>query len=540
MGNYYLRLNSTYVLLYETPKYGKYHFAMNFCSSKPTKCPLKRPKWLEELYHKPQLLELDTVILAINCSAAANMYFCKDLGLRSSSRQLVLYMFLNFIWRLWATFVATFSTFFYLILQSFKKLAGCASNFWFCTVLAKIFSNTWRNTQVRCHQILYWPIFLNETGLRYQACVEYAEKAGLRRHSFWSSAAIDVFLGNLVGFTLLIHAEAVLKWFSTFAILFTDDVLRTGCVWLMGVPAGFKLNTELAAVFGIISLNAIQIWSTLWFSAADIFSYVIIRVVAMSGILLGMTIPVAMITDMIGIAAFHVYALHYLISFLYSLQIQALAALWRLFRGRKWNPLRQRLDSYEYSVEQHVVGSLLFTPLLLLLPTTSVFYIFFAIMNLTIIFSLTLIEIIISIVHDTPYSKILIWLVRSKRFPSSIWFDTIHCQSASSADGFLNESTPSCESIPQEKNMNVRKSVPLLSILRSNIFTFGQVVFPHYKNICSGVHGQTLRSAISGILTGKRITKKLCFEAPSEVPWMSISYRDYWYICYNAVVACMQ
>ncbi|KNA22989.1 hypothetical protein SOVF_028790 [Spinacia oleracea] len=529
-----------HVMIYETPEYGSHHFALNFCSSKLTNCPPKSPKWVDKLYQKHQLLDLDTVILAINCSAAANIYFRNDMDLQSSSRKVVLYMFLKFIWRLWATVVATFSTILYVVLQSFKKFTGSASNFWIFTALAKIFCNTWRNTQVKCHQILYWPIYLNETGLRCQACVEYAEKAGLRRHSFWSSAVADVFLGNLVGFTLLIHEEAVLKWFSTCAIQYTDDVLRTGCVWLMGVPAGFKLNTELAGVFGIISLNAIQIWSTIWFSATDIFANVIIKLVALSGILLGMTIPVAMITDMIAIAAFHVYTLHYLISLLYSLQIQILAALWRLFRGRKWNPLRQRLDSYEYSVEQHVVGSLLFTPLLLLLPTTSVFYIFLSIMNLTIIFSLTLVEIIISIIHDTPYSKVLLWLTRSKRFPSGIWFETIHCQSASSVDGFLSGSPPSCKSTPQDKYMILRKSRPLLSLLRSNTLTFGQVVFPHYKNICSGVHGQTLRSEISGILMGKSISTKLCSEVPPEVPWMSISYKDYWYVCYNAVFTRMQ
>lgn len=499
------------------------------------KCPPKRPKWIDELHCKPQLIDLDTVILAINCSAAANMYFYKHLGLQRSSRLSVLYMFLDIIWRLWATIVATFSTFLFIVLQLFNKLSECGSKFWMCTVLAKVFSNTWRNIQIRCHQILYWPIILNETGPRSQACVEYAEKAGLRRHSLWSSAAIDVFFGNLVGFALSIHAEFVLKWFSTFAIHLTDDVLRTGCVWLMGVPAGFKLNTELAGVFGIIALNAIQIWSTLWFSATDIFSYAI-KVTALAGIFLGITIPVAWITDMIALAAFHVYALHYLISLLYSLQIQALTALWRLFRARKWNPLRQRLDSYEYSVEQHVVGSLLFTPLLLLLPTTSIFYVFFAIMNLSIIFSLTLIEIIISIIHGTPYSKILLWLVRSKRFPSGVWFEIICCQSASTE--FLTGS--SCKSMPQDKNVNCTKSVPLISLLRSNFFTLGQVVFPHYKNICCGVHGQTLRSAISGILTGKSISTTLCPEVPPKLPWISISYRDYWYICYNAVLGGVQ
>ena len=143
-------------------------------------------------------------------------------------------------------------------------------------------------------------------------------------------------------------------------------------------------------------------------------------------------------------------------------------------RGRKWNPLRQRLDSYEYSVEQHVVGSLMFTPLLLLLPTTSVFYIFFAIVNLTIIFSLTLIEIIIYFIHSTPYSQILIWLLRSKRFPSGIWFDTIHYQSASLVDGSFTVSMPPSKSMPQGNHVNSRQSLPLLSLLCSNIFTLGE------------------------------------------------------------------
>ncbi|CAO2822260.1 unnamed protein product [Amaranthus hypochondriacus] len=461
------------------------------------------------------------------------------MGFQISSRKSLLYMFFNFIWRFWAAVVATFSTFLYTVLQLFNKLAGRGSRFWMCIVLVKTFSYTWKNIQVRCHQILYWPILLGDPDLRSQACVEYAEKARLQRHSLWTAAVIDVFLGNLVGFALLFHAEAVHKWFSTFAIHFVDDVLRTGCVWLMGVPAGFKLNTELAGVLGIISLNAIQIWCTLWFSAADIFSYVI-KVVALSGILLGLTIPVAFITDMIALAAFLVYTLHYLISLLYSLQIQALTALWRLFRGRKWNPLRQRLDSYEYSVEQHVVGSLMFTPLLLLLPTTSVFYIFFAIVNLTIIFSLTLIEIIIFIIHDTPYSQILIWLLRSKRFPSGIWFDTIHYQSASLVDGSFTVSMPPSKSMPQGNHMNSRQSLPLLSLLCSNIFTLGQVVFPHYKNIYDGFYLQTLRSAMSGILTGKSISTTRCSENSRKMPWMSIPYKDYWYICYNAVLAYMQ
>ncbi|KAL5974576.1 hypothetical protein ACLOJK_031246 [Asimina triloba] len=92
---------------------------------------------------------------------------------------------------------------------------------------------------------------------------------------------------------------------------------------------------------------------------------------------------------------------------------------------RKWNPLRQRLDSYEYNVEQHVVGSLLFTPLLLLLPTTTVFYIFFSLMNVAVSFISFFIEVTISVLHATPYAEIFLWTWRPKRFPSGVWFQLL-------------------------------------------------------------------------------------------------------------------
>lgn len=94
-----------------------------------------------------------------------------------------------------------------------------------------------------------------------------------------------------------------------------------------------------------------------------------------------------------------------------------------IFRGQKWNPLRERFDSYDYTVEQHIVGSLLFTPLLLLLPTTSAFYMSFTIINMTIGFICMLIEVFISVIHATPYTKILLWLMKPSRFPCGIWFE---------------------------------------------------------------------------------------------------------------------
>ncbi len=147
----------------------------------------------------------------------------------------------------------------------------------------------------------------------------------------WSSLALDLLLGNLIGLALLYNAESACWWVMNFTGEITNKLLRSGCVWLMGVPAGFKLNTELAGVLGMISLNAIQIWSTLSVFVGFLFIY-IIKGLAISGILFGMTIPAALIIDIFLLATLHVSSLHWLLSLIYSTQIQALAALWRLFR----------------------------------------------------------------------------------------------------------------------------------------------------------------------------------------------------------------
>lgn len=48
-----------------------------------------------------------------------------------------------------------------------------------------------------------------------------------------------------------------------------------------------------------------------------------------------------------------------------------------MFGGRKWNPLRSRYDSGDFSWDQLCVGMFIFSSLLLLLPTLLVYYVVF-------------------------------------------------------------------------------------------------------------------------------------------------------------------
>lgn len=58
-----------------------------------------------------------------------------------------------------------------------------------------------------------------------------------------------------------------------------------------------------------------------------------------------------------------------------------LGSLWQLFRGRKRNVLRCRVDTCMYDACQLLLGTLVFTVLSFLTPTISVYYTFFCIVQ---------------------------------------------------------------------------------------------------------------------------------------------------------------
>jgi hypothetical protein len=77
----------------------------------------------------------------------------------------------------------------------------------------------------------------------------------------------------------------------------------------------------------------------------------------------------------------------------------SLAALWRLFRGKKRNVLRQRTDCMEYNSMQLLVGIILFAVTLFLLTTIFVYHVFFTVLSVT--------AFLLSVVFLFPYQLLL-------------------------------------------------------------------------------------------------------------------------------------
>lgn len=65
------------------------------------------------------------------------------------------------------------------------------------------------------------------------------------------------------------------------------------------------------------------------------------------------------------------------------MSLYSLLSLWRLFRGLKWNNLRQRVDHASYDSTQLFIGTLLFSIILFTLPTVILYYVVFGTVSLT-------------------------------------------------------------------------------------------------------------------------------------------------------------
>ncbi|KAL5230455.1 hypothetical protein ABZP36_029231 [Zizania latifolia] len=518
-----------HVILYDVPTAGRNHFSLGEDAACRLKSSIKKPNWINNLERKPLVFDLDPIVLALNCSNAARPSIAQEAATSTSVVLFSLHLLVQVTWHCVGIFFASVSTIIYIFIQVFQKYVSDISQYF---MLQKIFRHSWKNMRLRSCQILYWPIFLQDKSLSSTVNVQYTHKAAIQKHALWLNIVIDLLMGSFLGAALLLKTEIICSW--TFALVryMTNSVLRSGCVWLMGDPAGFKLNTELAELLGMISLNAIQIYSTLWFIVGGFLRHIIWGL-AFSGILFGLTVPVSLFIDVIQLATLHVTLLQWLISLIYSRQIQTVTSLWRLFRGRKWNPLRQRLDSYDYTVEQHVVGSLLFTPVLLLLPTTSIFYIFFSILSTTLICLCILLEITVSIIHSTPYAELIMWVVRRQRFPTGLFFHPVVLSSVSALDGDGLLSIKGCRKTEHLHG----QSEPLVSELRCNCATFGQIIGQNYQNIFNGAALSFCKQLAYGILSGERIPTTLHLQF-SRLPWMHVGTRDYWMLCHGSILSC--
>ncbi|POI30410.1 hypothetical protein CIB84_005840 [Bambusicola thoracicus] len=214
-------------------------------------------------------------------------------------------------------------------------------------------------------------------------------------------------------------------------LLHVAEELQDLLQWLMGAPAGLKMNRALDQVLGRFFLYHIHLWIS-YIHLMSPFIEMILWYVGLSACL-GLTVALCILSDIIALLTFHIYCFYVYGARLYCLKIYGLSSLWRLFRGKKWNVLRQRVDSCSYDLDQLFIGTLLFTILLFLLPTTALYYLVFTLLRLLVVIVQGLIHLLVDLINSLPLYSIILRFCRSYRLAGKS-FSTYICRSS----GFLH------------------------------------------------------------------------------------------------------
>ncbi len=100
---------------------------------------------------------------------------------------------------------------------------------------------------------------------------------------------------------------------------------------------------------------------------------------------MGLCLQVSLAQDAFNLGTFHVHCFYAYARRLFLSQSGGLLSLWRLFRGKKYNPLRDRVDTCSGNdVDRLFVGTVAFTVLLFTFPTVLTYYAVFALLELAI------------------------------------------------------------------------------------------------------------------------------------------------------------
>jgi phosphatidylinositol glycan class Q protein len=128
----------------------------------------------------------------------------------------------------------------------------------------KDISATAQQVEIRLQQFCYWPmqyVTLRQRKNDWES-VTTSHPDYIRFYNSLWLVANDVIIGMALGSYIIDNANWVADQISLVLTKFTVEALQRSISWLMGWPAGLKLNKELAVFLGDLFLWVIEYWSS--------------------------------------------------------------------------------------------------------------------------------------------------------------------------------------------------------------------------------------------------------------------------------------
>ncbi|ETI29456.1 hypothetical protein G647_01909 [Cladophialophora carrionii CBS 160.54] len=242
-------------------------------------------------------------------------------------------------------------------------------------------------------------------------------------NSLWL-VANDVIIGIALGSFISDNSQATSQLIGGVLNEYTIKGLKRMIRWLMSYPGGLKLNTELAAFLGDLFLWVIEYWSSTIFLLILPRLPTIVYVIGCSSFA-GASMPIAIFSDLLSLLTIHIYSFYVASARIFNWQLTIIVSLFHLFRGKKRNVLRNRIDNCDYDLDQLLLGTILFTLLFFLLPTVVVFYLTFASARMAIIALKATLDTCLACLNHFPLFALMLRIKDSQRLPGGIHFQLL-------------------------------------------------------------------------------------------------------------------
>ncbi|KAK0721506.1 N-acetylglucosaminyl transferase component-domain-containing protein [Apiosordaria backusii] len=338
----------------------------------------------------------------------------------------------------------------------------------------KDISATAQQVEIRLQQFCYWPMQYVTLRLRKNdwESVTTSHPDYIRFYNSLWLVANDVIIGIALGSYIIDNSSWLADEISHLLTQYTVEALQSSISWLMGWPAGLKLNSELALFLGDLFLWVIEYWSSCIETLRPVLPHMIWFIGFSS--FAGASMPIALFSDLTSILTIHIYSFYLASARIYHWQLNILISLFHLFRGKKHNVLRNRIDSCDYDLDQLLVGTILFTLLFFLLPTVVVFYLNFAIARMVIISLKAVFDTMLSFLNHFPLFALMLRIKDPGRLPGGIRFELRDTQDFRHA---VNDTT---KPIPSTSVIHL-KSIPLsFKAMFHQYFQMGHRIRKHY------------------------------------------------------------
>lgn len=128
----------------------------------------------------------------------------------------------------------------------------------------KDISATAQQVEIRLLQFCYWPmqyVTLRQRKNDWES-VTTSHPDYIRFYNSLWLVANDVIIGIALGSYIIDNSSWVAEQINSILTRYTVEALQSSISWLMGWPAGLKLNTELAAFLGDLFLWVIDYWAS--------------------------------------------------------------------------------------------------------------------------------------------------------------------------------------------------------------------------------------------------------------------------------------